>query len=251
MIQERFLHVVPIKRQSTGVDYLRALKLFLDKNMSFDWINLLFSGLLPSYLLTPWSRVLLEKLTGSHLVKKLHAFYGTPRIITTFTSARHLSLSWARSTQFMPPHPTSWRAILILCSHLRLALSSGLFPWGCPPKTLNAPLSMCYIRRPSHSSRFDHPNNIRWGLQIIKPLYIQFSRYFVPLRPKYSPQHPILKHPQPKFLPQCERPSSTPIQNIRQNYTSVYLNPRRLMSYIYGAPILDVSRSHTTTQHSR
>ena len=31
------------------------------------------------------------------------------------------------------------------------------------------------------------------------------------------------------------------------------LNFRRLMSYIYiyGAPILDVSRSHTTTQHSR
>jgi len=26
---------------------------------------------------------------------------------------------------------------------------------------------------------------------------------------------------------------------------------RRLMSYIYGAPILDVSRSHTTTHHSR
>ena len=30
-----------------------------------------------------------------------------------------------------------------------------------------------------------------------------------------------------------------------------YLTFRRLMSYIYGAPILDVSRSHTTTQHSR
>jgi len=26
---------------------------------------------------------------------------------------------------------------------------------------------------------------------------------------------------------------------------------RLLTSYIYGAPILDVSRSHTTTQHSR
>jgi len=26
---------------------------------------------------------------------------------------------------------------------------------------------------------------------------------------------------------------------------------RLLMSYTYGAPILDVSRSHTTTQHSR
>jgi len=29
------------------------------------------------------------------------------------------------------------------------------------------------------------------------------------------------------------------------------LTLRRLMSYIYGAPILDVSRSNTTTQHSR
>jgi len=28
------------------------------------------------------------------------------------------------------------------------------------------------------------------------------------------------------------------------------LTLRQLMSYIYGAPILDVSRSHTTTQHS-
>jgi hypothetical protein len=32
---------------------------------------------------------------------------------------------------------------------------------------------------------------------------------------------------------------------------SIILTLRRLMSYIYGAPILDVSRSHTTTQHSR
>jgi len=31
----------------------------------------------------------------------------------------------------------------------------------------------------------------------------------------------------------------------------ISLTLRRLMSYIYGAPILDVSRSHTTTQHSR
>ena len=29
------------------------------------------------------------------------------------------------------------------------------------------------------------------------------------------------------------------------------LTLRQLMSHIYGAPILDVSRSHTTTQHSR
>jgi len=46
-----------------------------------------------TYLLTPWSRVLLEKLTGLQLVKKFHAFYGTRRFITALTSARHLSLS--------------------------------------------------------------------------------------------------------------------------------------------------------------
>ena len=32
---------------------------------------------------------------------------------------------------------------------------------------------------------------------------------------------------------------------------SITLTLRSLTLYIYGAPILDVSRSHTTTQHSR
>jgi hypothetical protein len=31
-----------------------------------------------------------------------------------------------------------------------------------------------------------------------------FPCSLVPLRSKYSPQHPILKHPRPTFLPQCE-----------------------------------------------
>jgi hypothetical protein len=46
-----------------------------------------------TYLLTPWSTVLLKKLTDSQLVKKLPTFYGTRRFITAFTSAHHLSLS--------------------------------------------------------------------------------------------------------------------------------------------------------------
>jgi len=45
------------------------------------------------YLLTPWSRILLENLTRSQLVMKFPAFYGTQRFITAFTSDRHLSLS--------------------------------------------------------------------------------------------------------------------------------------------------------------
>jgi len=45
-------------------------------------------------LLTPWSRSLLEKITGLQLAKKLPAVYGTRRFIAAFTSARHLSLFW-------------------------------------------------------------------------------------------------------------------------------------------------------------
>ena len=75
-----------------------------------------------TYLLTPWSRVLLEKLSGLQLVKKFPAFYGARRFITALTSARHLSLSWASSLQSTHPHPTSRRYILMLSSHLYLGL---------------------------------------------------------------------------------------------------------------------------------
>ena len=47
-----------------------------------------------THSLSPWSRVLREKLTGSQLVRKFPAFYGTQRFITAFTSAHLLSLFW-------------------------------------------------------------------------------------------------------------------------------------------------------------
>ena len=113
------------------------------------------------YLLTPWSTVLLEKLTGSQLVKKLLAFYGSRKFSTAFTSTRHLSLSWARSIQSMPLHPTSWRFILILSSHL--CLPNGPFPQIFPLITcmhLSSPPNVLHAR-PSHSTSFYHPNSIR------------------------------------------------------------------------------------------
>ena len=178
------------------------------------------------YLLTPCSRVLLEKLTGSQLVKKFPAFYWTRRFIKAFTSARHLSLYPVRSIKSMPPppNPTSWRSILILSSRLYLGTLSGLFPLGLPCRHLS---HTCYMPRPSQYSRFDHPSIIRWTVQIITLLIMQLSPlpcYLVPLRPKYFPQHPILKHPHPTSLPHCQRPSFIPIQNNRQNYSSVYIN---------------------------
>ena len=94
-----------------------------------------------TYLLTPWCRFLLEKLTGLQLVKKFPAFHGTRRFITALTSVRHLSVSWASPIQSTYPHPTSWRSVLILSTHLRPCLPSGLLPSSFPSKTLYSPLS--------------------------------------------------------------------------------------------------------------
>jgi len=177
----------------------------------YFWTQLL------TYLLTPWSRVLLEKLTSFQLVKKFLAVYGTRRFITAFKSTRHLTLSWASSIHFHTP--TSH----FLKTHLHIIFPSkpGASNWSLSLRfphhntVYASPLThTCYIPRPSHSSRFNHPNNTGWGVQIIKFLVMWRSPlpcYLVPLRPKYS-QRTILKHPQPTLLPQCERPSFTPIQ---------------------------------------
>ena len=94
-----------------------------------------------TYLLTPWCRVPLEQLTCLQLVKKFPAFHGTRRFITALTSVHHLSVSWASPIQSIYPHPNSWRSILILSTHPRLGLPSGLFPYVFPTKTLYSPLS--------------------------------------------------------------------------------------------------------------
>ena len=117
-----------------------------------------------------------------------------------------------------PPHPTSWRSILILSSHLFLGLPSGLFASGFLTKSLYMPLlspHMRYMLHPAHSSLCYHLKYTGWAVQIIQLLIMPlppFPCHLISLRPKYSPQHPFLKHPQTVFLPQCQLPSFTPIQ---------------------------------------
>jgi len=136
-------------------------------------MNKVSSYYLLTYLPTPWSTVHLEKLFGFQLVKKFPAFYGTQMLITAFTIARHLSLSRATSIHSMLSYPTFWRLILILSSHLRVGLPSDLIPSGFPTKILYTPLLSSIGAtppRPPHSSRFNHPKNIGWGVRMIKLL---------------------------------------------------------------------------------
>jgi hypothetical protein len=72
--------------------------------------------------ITSWTRVILEKLIVTQLLKKFPAFNRTRRVIIVFTRVRHWSLSWARWIQFTTFHPISLRSVLMLYTHLRLCL---------------------------------------------------------------------------------------------------------------------------------
>jgi hypothetical protein len=80
--------------RSNGWDQL--LQTMLVDN-TYSLLTCLPTYLLPyvrTYLLTPWNRILLEKLTGSHLVTKFPEFYGICKFIFAITSACHVSLTW-------------------------------------------------------------------------------------------------------------------------------------------------------------
>jgi hypothetical protein len=64
---------------------------------------------------------------------------------------------------------------------------------------------VCHMCRPPHSPWFNHSNNIRWRIQVIRFIIMQFSprSVFLPFRSKY-PHHSVLRNPQSMFLPQSE-----------------------------------------------
>ena len=89
--------------------------------------------------------------------------------------------------------------------------------------------------------RFSHSVGAESKLEVLpldSPLSVQLIRSVNPLKPELNPicyLLALLAHHFPH------------VSRIRVKSLTI----RLLISYIYGAPILDVSRSHTTTQHSR
>ena len=118
----------------------------------------ILTNYLLSYTLTPWSRVLPEKHSGSQSRNFPHFMEPEGSLLLLHVPATSPYVEPDQSNPCPPPHLTSWRSILILFSHLRLSLPSGLFPSGpSPQKPVRFfPLPhMCYMLRPSFSSRFD------------------------------------------------------------------------------------------------
>ena len=139
-----------------------------------------------TYSLTPWCRVLLEKLTGLQLVKKFPTFHGTRRFITALTSVRHLSLSWASPIQSLYPRPISWRSILILSAHLCLGLPSGLLPSGFPTKTLYTPLSSPIMQHAQPISFFSILSPAQYWVRSTNHLAPRYAISSIPPLPRPS-----------------------------------------------------------------
>ena len=138
-------------------------------------MNMYLQRTLITYLLTPWSRVLFEKLTGFAANQEI------PRILWYPKVHYH--------THKRPPpvpilsqlHPVPTTLSHFLKIHLNIILLSASWSpqWSLslrfPHQNLEhtSPfLHACHMTRPSHSSRFYHPHNIGWGVQIIKLLFM-------------------------------------------------------------------------------
>ena len=135
--------------------------------------------------------------------------------------------SYPESDQFSQwhPHPTSWRSILILPSHLRLGLPSGFFPSSLSTKSLHAPL-LFPIRATCSFMKFVLMLSLKKYLvrntDDKASLYVVFATLLPhnTSKTKISSSEPYYRTVSAYNPPPFLRPSLTLTQNNRQNYSS-------------------------------
>ena len=121
-----------------------------------------------TYLLTPWSRVLLEKLTGFAANQETPHILWNPKV----HYRTHKCPPPVPNLSQLHPVPTTPSHFKI---HLNIILPSTSWSpqWSLPLRFPHQNLvhtspfhHTCHMPRPSHSSRFYHPHNIGWVQRI-------------------------------------------------------------------------------------
>ena len=127
-------------------------------------------------------------LAVPQLVKKFSAFYGTQMSITHVHKPNPLVplLSQINPVQILTSmfFKIHFHIILLLTPWVFQVALSFRIPHQNPVYASTLPYTR-YMPRPSHSSRFDHPNDIWCWVQVTKLLPMQFSpipSYLLPLK---------------------------------------------------------------------
>jgi hypothetical protein len=99
------------------------------------------------------------------------------------------------------------------------------------------------MSRPPHPPWFNHPNNIRRRIQVMKLIIMQFSPWsiFLPFRSKYLPQHSVPKNPtETPYIPSTKSHVLFPLLRSCQRISP---SPRRFETFpknknFYGEALL-------------
>jgi hypothetical protein len=131
--------------------------------------------------------------------------YGIRRFITVFTKSPPLNTILSQLNPVRPVDPYLRKVHLNVILPPTPRSSQRYLPFGPPnknPVDISPLPHACHMTRPSHPPWFNHPNNIRWRIQVMKFIIMQFSLrcFFLPFRSKYPPQHSLLKGDKPKCI---------------------------------------------------